>query len=231
VGEGATEKAKKTREAKARAMWDGLNDRQRAYPKEAYHLDRKAEERARSAWSWGELGERRLPPGTLREWHWRALARAYAAGAEGVEISGAGYGRIGWRTWLRLIGYSNKATGYGGLVEEQRAAPTMEHRVFLTDDGLRFYRELWAAHGVRYPDAETPDPGVPAPPAPPGRESVSLTSQLKDPKSPFGSSTGRRRARVREAEAFELAVFSHPEVVEGFASDRPSVEVLVGRRV
>jgi len=249
VGSAAQQKAKRTREAKARAAWEALNDRQWAYLEEAFRQDQKAEERARSAWSYGEqagpasswrwvlygntlvgdaplrlalvrrglvdrgtgstwaaladrglletrtglvgtalgptevlyvrlttkgrraaragLGggaapEARLPPGALREWHWRALARAYAAGSEGLEGDGGyagGYGHIGWRTWLRLRDYSNRARGYGGLVEERRAAPAMGHRIFLTEDGLRFYRERWEEYRARYPSVEAPEPG------------------------------------------------------------------------
>lgn len=252
----AGQKAKATQEAKARRSWEALNDRQRAYLEEACRQDRKAEERARSSWSYGEragpasswrwilygntlvndaplrlallrrglvdkgtgstwasladrrlletrigcvntalgptevlyvrlttkgrqaaragLGgaaiEGRLPPGTLREWHWRALARAYAAGDEGVGSDsgyGSGYGGIGWKTWLRLRDYSNKPSGYRGLVEERPAAryrtggqfsDWSSHRMFATEDGRRFYQERWEEYRGRYPEVEAPDP-------------------------------------------------------------------------
>jgi hypothetical protein len=37
----------------------------------------------------GQQAPRQLPAGTLREWHWRALARAYAAGAVASAASAA----------------------------------------------------------------------------------------------------------------------------------------------
>jgi len=52
--------------------------------------------------------------GTLKEWHWRALAKAYAAGDEGLEGEYGVYGRIGERTWQRLLEYK-----WGALVEER----------------------------------------------------------------------------------------------------------------
>ena len=59
--------------------------------------------------------------GTLQEWHWRALAKAYAAGSDGVREERRGYGSIGWNTWLRLRDYQIKGIEY----------PLIEHR-----DGL-----------------------------------------------------------------------------------------------
>ena len=35
--------------------------------------------------SWtGQKAYEAAPPGTLKEWHWRALAKAYAAGDDGL---------------------------------------------------------------------------------------------------------------------------------------------------
>ncbi len=54
----------------------------------------------------GDKAPEKLPVGGLREWHWRALAKAYAAGERGLDDEGgASYGRVGWRTWLRLRDY------------------------------------------------------------------------------------------------------------------------------
>jgi hypothetical protein len=48
--------------------------------------------------------------GTLQEWHWRALVKAYAAReGKGVAMEHGwfgDYGRIGWKTWLRLRDYT-----------------------------------------------------------------------------------------------------------------------------
>jgi hypothetical protein len=107
-------------------------------------------------------GETKLPVGTLREWHWRALARAYAAGEEGLEEDGGYYGRAGWRTWLRLRDYKNDRDGFGGLVETRRvkfnATGSSDYRLFLTPDGVRFYRERWEEYRKRYPGVEAPQP-------------------------------------------------------------------------
>jgi len=51
--------------------------------------------------------------GALREWHWHALAKAYAADDEGLGGEDGDYARIGWNTWLRLRDYKR-----GALVEE-----------------------------------------------------------------------------------------------------------------
>jgi hypothetical protein len=69
----------------------------------------------RLARSWtGRKAQNVSPAGTLREWHWRALAKAYAAGIEGVEGEYGYYGRIGWNTWLRLRDYK-----WVALIEER----------------------------------------------------------------------------------------------------------------
>ena len=54
------------------------------------------------------------PVGTLKEWHWRALAKAYAARDEGLEGSYGDYANIGRPTWLRLRDYKR-----GALIEER----------------------------------------------------------------------------------------------------------------
>lgn len=116
----------------------------------------------------GEKTPKKLPPGTLKEWHWRALARAYAAGKDGLpDDGGDSYGRIGWRTWLRLRDYRNKRDGYRDLVEEKHVAPykvgmfsESSHRLFVTPDGERFYRERWAEYQKRYPKVDALAPGT-----------------------------------------------------------------------
>jgi hypothetical protein len=64
--------------------------------------------------SWTGQAYKAPPPGTLREWHWRALAKAYAAGAEGLEGEYGDYGHIGWTTWRRLIDYKLGPLAVGG---------------------------------------------------------------------------------------------------------------------
>jgi len=71
------------------------------------------------------------PPGTLKEWHWRALVKAYAAGDAGLEGEYGDYAHIGERTWQRLFEYK-----WGALVEKRHwriprpptGAPHAHHR-------------------------------------------------------------------------------------------------------
>jgi hypothetical protein len=131
----------------------------------------------------GEKVPRKLPAGTLREWHWKAMARAYHAGAHGVprclnreweEAVGAGslpkdddwgsgeYGGIGWNTWLRLRDY--KA---GALVEEFKAkwrelGHSIEaiYRIRLTPFGRELYRREHARYRELYPEVDAPAPAA-----------------------------------------------------------------------
>lgn len=120
----------------------------------------------------------RLLSGTLREWHWRALALAYASPAgvpQDVEQVGR-YGGIGWPTWRRLRDHRA-----GALVEERVidwCAPASPggvsepvYRLFLTEAGHRFYTAGWAGYRARYPAVAAPDPTVAdAGVEPPGEE-------------------------------------------------------------
>ncbi|MFE5321074.1 hypothetical protein ACFQ88_20430 [Paenibacillus sp. NPDC056579] len=49
----------------------------------------------------------KLPAGTLREWHWRALAKCYEAyinGKSGVQKDDyLRFGGLSWKTWLHLL--------------------------------------------------------------------------------------------------------------------------------
>lgn len=101
-----------------------------------------------------------LPPGTLREWHWKAMVLAWKSRPAGV-IKDVTYGHIGWNTWLRLRDY--KA---GGLVKEYetncRSGSTGWHYsdwyIRLTEFGEQFYRENWQKYRDLYPDIEAPAP-------------------------------------------------------------------------
>ena len=117
----------------------------------------------RLARSWtGQKAYEAPPAGTLREWHWRALAKAYAAGDEGLEGEYGDYGRIGWNTWLRLRDYKR-----GGLVEEvpgisycnPPAGPSRTvYRLRITSAGRALYEREWARYQELYPDVEAPEP-------------------------------------------------------------------------
>lgn len=104
-------------------------------------------------------GEKRLPSGTLRKWHWRALAKAYTAGDDGLAGDGMieDYGGIGFKTWRRLKNY--QAGPFGALVETRQARicpghlrPRAEHRLFITADGRRLYEERFGEYSRRYPN-------------------------------------------------------------------------------
>jgi hypothetical protein len=82
----------------------------------------------RLARSWtGQKAYKAPRAGTLREWHWRALAKTYAAGDEGLEGDYGTYARIGWNTWLRLREYK-----WGALVEEHGLRSPYDHRLRIT---------------------------------------------------------------------------------------------------
>jgi len=103
----------------------------------------------------------KLPAGTLREWHWRALTRAYAEGEDGLaeNLYGRGYGGIGQRTWDRLLRYEGGR--FGALTVERTVGGwgSLGERLFVTPDGIGFYRERWEEYRKRYPDVEAPFPG------------------------------------------------------------------------
>jgi hypothetical protein len=95
------------------------------------------------------------PAGTLKEWHWRALAKAYAAGEEGLEGEYGVYAHIGERTWQRLLEYER-----GALVEERprRHLGYPVRRMHITADGRALYHDQWARYRELYPDVEAPEP-------------------------------------------------------------------------
>ena len=119
----------------------------------------------------------RLPVGTLREWHWRALAAAYQAGDEGLPDTGGGYGHIGWNTWLRLRDYRMHGKAMP-LAEEicgsydyredgtccfvrsrfRFAGYDEETRMCITAHGQQYYRDTWQRYHTLYPDVDAPEP-------------------------------------------------------------------------
>jgi hypothetical protein len=110
----------------------------------------------------GQASKPKLPAGTLQEWQWAALALVYAAGDEGLEkYHGPGrgfgeYGRVSWKTWLRLRDY--KA---GDLVQERIVPgsedlsayphPKMgEYRMYITEFGKQYYEREKERYQERY---------------------------------------------------------------------------------
>jgi hypothetical protein len=109
--------------------------------------------------SWtGARAYKALPAGTLREWHWRALATAYAASDEGLEGEYGDYAHIGWSTWLRLRDYK-----WGTLVEERGGLGV--YRLFITTAGRQLYETDWARYRELYPGVSVPEPTTGASPA------------------------------------------------------------------
>lgn len=103
----------------------------------------------------------RLPPGTLREWHWKAMVAAWKTRPTGV-IQDGNYGHIGWNTWLRLRDY--KA---GGLVKEYSVYRGLnshtgftftDYYIRLTPFGEQYYCENWQKYRELYPDVDAPEP-------------------------------------------------------------------------
>ena len=113
----------------------------------------------------GEQREKPLPPGTLREWHWKAMVEAWKGRPKGVMASGGWYGNygdIGWNTWLRLRDY--KA---GPLIEEYQisgqynASTGARYDLYwlkLSVLGEQFYHENWQRYRELYPEVDAPAP-------------------------------------------------------------------------
>ncbi len=119
--------------------------------------------------SWTGTKAYKAPPvGTLKEWHWRALAKAYAAGDEGLEGSYGDYANIGWPTWLRLRDYKR-----GALIEERASgswsnpatgSSGSRYRIHITSAGWALYEREWARYRELYPDVEAIEPSAAAAP-------------------------------------------------------------------
>jgi hypothetical protein len=144
---------------KALQTWQHLNERQKAYLEAVYpanledllflRLTNAGRKLARTGL--GESTPEKLPSGTLREWRWRALAMAYAAGEAGLRDEGAGhYAGVSWKTWRRLETYSH--AGFGPLVKERQAGPE-EYRMYITPESMRHYRKTRSDYGERYSTA------------------------------------------------------------------------------
>lgn len=112
----------------------------------------------------GIQGPRTPVVGTLQEWHWRALAKAYAAGEHGVPEEGIGYGRIGWNTWLRLRDYKVQGKEYP-LIRERKG-------ISITPFGIGFYERSFARYAEMYPTVEASDPAQALDPLAPYVETV-----------------------------------------------------------
>jgi hypothetical protein len=101
----------------------------------------------------------RWPVGVLREWHWRALCRAYLRGEQGMrsnEDLHDGYGYVSWNTCLRLLNY--RVSGRYRPLLREGSLRTGEPALFITEEGKSFYQEHWQDYRQRYPQVPAPDP-------------------------------------------------------------------------
>jgi hypothetical protein len=99
-----------------------------------------------------------LPVGTLREWHWRGLCRAYVRGDQGLPYDsdlGDGFGYVSWNTCLRLRDYRVKGQERGLIREGRHGEP---FGLVITDFGREYYRENWQRYRDLYPDVDAPVP-------------------------------------------------------------------------
>ncbi len=116
----------------------------------------------------------RLPTGTLREWHWRALCRGYVRGEEGMgydKDEQDGFGYVSWKTCLRLRDYRTHGEEKPLIGEKrfpgERTSPVggyafkqdYEARLCITDFGKQYYRENWQRYRDLYPTVNAPAPG------------------------------------------------------------------------
>ncbi len=115
----------------------------------------------------GKPREKPLPPGTLREWHWKAMVEAWKARPAGIMADYGNYGGIGWNTWLRLRDY--KA---GALIEEYQTWTQVQRSTHsqtwtesrpaywlrLSSFGEQFYSEHWQHYRQMYPEIDAPTP-------------------------------------------------------------------------
>jgi hypothetical protein len=101
-----------------------------------------------------------LPVGTLREWHWRTLCRAYVRGDQGLPFDsdlGDGFGYISWNTCLRLRDYKVKGQERGLIREGRHTEP---FGLIITDFGREYYRENWQRYRELYPEVDAPAPDI-----------------------------------------------------------------------
>jgi hypothetical protein len=85
------------------------------------------------------------------------LAKAYAAGDDGLVGEYGVHGHIGERTWQRLLEYKR-----GALVEERGTGEYVDYRqvrrMYITAHGRALYRDEWAPYRELYPDVEALEP-------------------------------------------------------------------------
>jgi hypothetical protein len=109
----------------------------------------------------GEQREKPLPTGTLREWHWRALCRAYVRGEQGMDYdidTGDGFGYVSWNTCLRLRDYRVQGQDRPLIREGHWSEPRTQAALVITPYGEQYYYENWQRYRDLYPDVDAPKP-------------------------------------------------------------------------
>lgn len=104
---------------------------------------------------------KKLPVGTLREWHWRALCRAYVRADQGMgydQDTGDGFGYVSWKTCLRLRDYQVKGQDKALIREGRRGE---QFALVITGFGREYYRDNWQRYRGLYPDVDAPYPETP----------------------------------------------------------------------
>lgn len=100
-----------------------------------------------------DIPPKKMVVGSLQAWHWKALAKAYVAGGQGVPEDGVGYGGIGWNTWLRLRDYKIRGEMYP-LVKEVGG-------ITISAWGIAYYERSFARYSTLYPDVVALAPSTP----------------------------------------------------------------------
>jgi hypothetical protein len=118
--------------------------------------------------------DKTLTPEILQEWHWRALAFAYAAGQMGLPDTGGGYAYISWSTWQRLRNYGARPGHRDGLAltrvrrtlrpvhgrdgNAYREASELAYEMVITDAGRALFEQQRTRYCEMYPHVKIQNP-------------------------------------------------------------------------
>lgn len=101
----------------------------------------------------GKQQKKRLPPGTLREWHWKALELAYHADEKGLVSETGRYGGISWHIWSYLQNHKlgKLVEEFGGEVwdytnRDRLHTVVINRRLRITAVGKTFFEENFKNH-------------------------------------------------------------------------------------
>ena len=94
----------------------------------------------------------KLAVGTLQEWHWRALCRAYTLDGKGMPYdkdTGDGFGYVSWKSVLRLRDYKIGGEEYPLIKDGGNG---------ITPFGIGYYERSWQRYHDLYPNVEAKPP-------------------------------------------------------------------------